>query len=312
MALLIKPIYDVDSSVMGLGELSATDTAEIIGPLAVESDSRFNSTGALKISVGTSAERPAAAEIGMTRVNSEDGIFEYFNGVTWRAATSVDVVTGGVVVQSGSKSAEVTLDTNSGQITMSDEALLPAAIAGDRPMRFKLNSSKIKVNDCVAVNVKSNATGGAYIVWADEIATGSCYINLRNTGAWTLSEAINLQFSVVPGKVETGNTAAQGANKYDPIVLEVENGEITMSAASMPPAAIAGDRPVRFLLTNSLLSANDCLAVHHKSGGTPGAYTVWADQFGGGSCYINIRNISATALAEAIVIQFAIVKGAIQ
>jgi hypothetical protein len=82
MTLLIKPIYD-GSDVMGLGELTATDTAEIIGPLVVGSDSEFNSTGGIKIPVGTTANRPSSPKVGCIRFNSEFGLTEYWNGSVW-------------------------------------------------------------------------------------------------------------------------------------------------------------------------------------------------------------------------------------
>ena len=62
-----------------------------------------------------------------------------------------------------------------------------------------------------------------------------------------------------------------------------------------------------FTLTNTLIEAGDILVMNHISGGTAGAYTLNA-QCAAGSASINVRNVTAGNLAEAIVIRFAVVK----
>jgi hypothetical protein len=62
-------------------------------------------------------------------------------------------------------------------------------------------------------------------------------------------------------------------------------------------------------MTNSSVAASDVLILNHVSGGTAGAYTLNA-QPAGGSASINIRNVSAGSLSEAIVIGYAVIKGA--
>ena len=49
------------------------------------------------------------------------------------------------------------------------------------------------------------------------------------------------------------------------------------------------------------------LILNHISGGTVGSYTLNA-QAGAGAATINVRNNTAGALAEAVVIQFAVIK----
>jgi len=60
-------------------------------------------------------------------------------------------------------------------------------------------------------------------------------------------------------------------------------------------------------LTNTSLVATDLLVLNHVSGGTAGSYLLNA-QCGAGSATINVRNITAGALAEAIIIGFAVIK----
>jgi hypothetical protein len=42
---------------------------------------------------------------------------------------------------------------------------------------------------------------------------------------------------------------------------------------------------------------------------TPGTYQVWAESIAAGSFKVNVRNISAGSLSEALILNFAVVKG---
>jgi hypothetical protein len=63
------------------------------------------------------------------------------------------------------------------------------------------------------------------------------------------------------------------------------------------------------VLTNSAIAATDTLVLKHVATGTFGSYLLNAHGFAAGSCTIDIRNIGASALAEAILIRFAVIKG---
>lgn len=102
-----------------------------------------------------------------------------------------------------------------------------------------------------------------------------------------------------------GGTVAQETSKATGVTLNKSAGKITLHAAELAAAATAS-----FTLTNSAIGVGDVLVLNHVSGGTAGAYALNA-QCGAGSAAINITNRSAGALAEAPVIAFAVVKGAI-
>ena len=70
-----------------------------------------------------------------------------------------------------------------------------------------------------------------------------------------------------------------------------------------PVQKLATDRP-----KNTTIAATDVLVLNHISGGTIGSYTLNA-ACGAGSAVIYVRNNTAGSLSEAIVIQFAVVKG---
>jgi hypothetical protein len=72
-------------------------------------------------------------------------------------------------------------------------------------------------------------------------------------------------------------------------------------------ATLNANTTVSFTLTNSQIAATDVLILNHASAGTAGAYTLNA-QAAAGSASINVRNITAGNLGEAIVIRFAVIK----
>ena len=100
----------------------------------------------------------------------------------------------------------------------------------------------------------------------------------------------------------TGSTVTQQTSKSTGVTLNAGVGQITMNAANL--ATLTN---VAFTLTNSVIAANDMVIVQHLSGGTLGSYSVYAAP-GAGSATITLRNLTAGGLAEAVVIQFAVIK----
>jgi hypothetical protein len=105
--------------------------------------------------------------------------------------------------------------------------------------------------------------------------------------------------------VGEGGTVAQSTSKSTAVTLNKKSGQITMNGA-----ALAAATTVSFTLTNSTIAATDLLVLNHVSGGTAGSYLLNA-QAAAGSASINVRNITAGSLSEAIVIGFAVVKASI-
>jgi hypothetical protein len=78
----------------------------------------------------------------------------------------------------------------------------------------------------------------------------------------------------------------------------------------MQNTALAAATAVSFTLTNSNLDGTDLMVINHVSGGTAGAY-VFNVACNTGSAVITVRNVTAGSLSEAIVLRFAVIKGAI-
>ena len=132
----------------------------------------------------------------------------------------------------------------------------------------------------------TTVTASGAITGASVVASG----NVRSTGG------------TVGYSTGAGGTVAQATSKSTGVTLSKSCGQITMDAANLAAATI-----VSFVLTNTLIAAGDVLVLNHISGGTVGSYTLNA-QCGAGSATINVRNNTAGGLAEAVVIQFAVVK----
>lgn len=101
-----------------------------------------------------------------------------------------------------------------------------------------------------------------------------------------------------------GGTVTQATSKATGVTLNKPSGEITLNNA-----ALAAGVAVSFTLTNSAIAAGDRIILNHASGGTFMAYALDA-QAGAGSALVGVRNLTAGSLSEAIVIGFAVIKGA--
>ena len=99
-----------------------------------------------------------------------------------------------------------------------------------------------------------------------------------------------------------GGTVTQATSKATGVTLSKSTGQITLNNA-----ALAADTTVSFTLTNTVIEADDILIMNHISAGTAGSYLLNA-QSAAGTASINVRNITAGSLSEAIVIAFAVIK----
>ena len=134
-----------------------------------------------------------------------------------------------------------------------------------------------------AINLRSGASGPLTHAQVDQNFT-----NLNNDKAGYVSGE---------GGADTQNTS-----KSTGVTINKKCGAITLHNESM-----SADEIKSFALTNSEVGANDIVVLNHASAGTAGKYALNA-QASAGSVSINVTNISAGALSEAIVIRFAVIK----
>jgi catabolite regulation protein CreA len=104
-------------------------------------------------------------------------------------------------------------------------------------------------------------------------------------------------------------TAAQGVvtqltDKSTAVTLNKSAGRITMNNASL-----ASNTAVTFQLNNNLISPSDAIILNVSGGGTAGAYTSYVSNMTDGSAQLSLRNLSASPLSEAVILNYAIVHG---
>lgn len=115
------------------------------------------------------------------------------NGGTGRIGYATGA--GGSVTQLTSKSTGVTLNKQSGQITMDG-----AALAASTTVSFTLTNSILQSTDVLILNHAGTGTAGAYLLNA-QVVGGSASINVRNVTLGSLSEAIVIAFIIIAGAV---------------------------------------------------------------------------------------------------------------
>ena len=109
--------------------------------------------------------------------------------------------------------------------------------------------------------------------------------------------------------VGAGGTVTQATSKSTAVTLNKPCGQITMNAGSLAAGGV-----VEFQLFNTTIAHKDVVLVSFaQAAGIFGAsYLVWAvPAIAAGSVYIELLNRTGGALAEAVVLNFAVIKGAV-
>jgi len=99
----------------------------------------------------------------------------------------------------------------------------------------------------------------------------------------------------------SGGTVTQATSKSTTVTLNKPTGQITMNNA-----ALAAGASVTFICNNSLVTSNDVVVCQTNG---PSSYSIRASG-SAGSIYFVVKNESAGSLSEAVVLNFAIIKGA--
>jgi len=146
-------------------------------------------------------------------------------------------------------------------------------------------------------NVSLNIADASALVERVRFAgSGSIFV----TG--TISSSGKIGYGNLSG-TGVGGTVTQLTSKSTAVTLNKICGQITMNNASLAAGA-----EVSFTLNNTSIAATDIVILSISSGATAGAYNLHVDAVAVNSCVISITNLSAGALAEAPVINFAVIK----
>ena len=130
---------------------------------------------------------------------------------------------------------------------------------------------------------------------------GSESFRCATDGTLTVSKAAGLGYGA-----GAGGTVTQATSKSTAVTLNKPTGQITMNAA-----ALAASTSVQFVLNNNLITSSaDNVILTIAGGGSAGAYIASVyNVSGAGNCSINLRNMTAGSLSEAVILNFAIIKG---
>jgi hypothetical protein len=101
-----------------------------------------------------------------------------------------------------------------------------------------------------------------------------------------------------------GNAVTQATSKGTAVTINKPCGQITTNAASLAAGAL-----IAFTVNNSLVAPTDTVKISLAGGNaTAGSYRHWVEGVSAGSFKVVVENRSGSALAEALLFNFALLK----
>jgi hypothetical protein len=146
------------------------------------------------------------------------------------------------------------------------------------------------VTKTLSANVTANvSTFPSVSATGNIVATGNVVLNDGGTMGYTAG---------------AGGTVIQSGNKSGNVTLNKPSGQITMQSTNL-----AADTTVDFYLTNSTISPTDLLIINQTSTANAGGY-VFNAICNTGNAHIFVRNVMAATAGDAVVLRYAVVRGA--
>jgi hypothetical protein len=232
------------------------------------------------------------------------------NVVTSGLVTAVGNITGGNINTAGQIVATGNItggNISTNQLSLSGNVISALNVTG--------NVTSGNVRSPGIMSAAGNVTGGNIITNGALVTTGSSVNtnitttgNISATGNITSTGTLGIQ-STGLGKVGygtgAGGTITQATSKATGVTLNRQSGEITTANDSL-----AGGATVTFALTNSTIANTDVMIVNHISGGTLGKYT-FTPSCDNGSATISIHNVTNASESSALLLRYAVIKGAV-
>ncbi|MAH45445.1 hypothetical protein CMI37_06430 [Candidatus Pacearchaeota archaeon] len=103
-----------------------------------------------------------------------------------------------------------------------------------------------------------------------------------------------------------GGAVAQATNKQTGVTLSKVTGTVTTHAE-----ALAAGAETTFTVTNTTVAITDVVVLSIQSGGTSGEYLAHVTDVGAGSFDITLANMSGSSASDAVLINFAVIKGVV-
>ena len=179
--------------------------------------------------------------------------------------------------------------------TISDNAVTTAKIAA-----LAVTSAELAADAVTTAKVLDNNVTIAKIVAA---GANNTFLARSTTGAGNY-EALDTTTTGLGYYTGAGGEVSQLTSKATAITLNKVCGEITTFGDTLNANTI-----VSAVWYNTRIYTSDVVIINHKSGGTIGAYTFNVSCILNGAATLTIRNNTASPLSEALVLNFAVIKG---
>ena len=152
-----------------------------------------------------------------------------------------------------------------------------------------------------AITTTGDTNTGIFFPAADTIAFtegGVESMRINSNGNVLVTSAAGLGYGT-----GSGGTVTQSTSKSTGVTLNKPTGLITMSNESL-----GANTNVSFVLTNSTIAFGDLVIVNILDNASLNSYQVCAENSRGGSVYILLRNTTGGALAEPVILSYAVIK----
>ena len=159
----------------------------------------------------------------------------------------------------------------------------------------------ISFNNSVGIRLGAEPSSAA-----DSAVAQTTLMDIKTDGTIALYGQTTVNVPAVLGYgTGAGGTVTQATSKSTAVTLNKPSGQITMHNE-----ALAAGATVTFTFYNSMMGTADSMLIQANAGtNQTRKYTV-EHGLGAGGAYVHVTNVSASALSEAVVLNFAIIKGA--
>ena len=273
-------VSGLTSSTVGLGNVAneSKDTMftspTFTGTVTLPSTTSIGTTSSTELGYvdGVTSSIQTQLDNKVSKVTSTDNAIVRFNGTTGAVQNS-----GVTIDDNGNVGIGTTLDNNT------------------RRIGFTTGSGGSS-----AIESVTQGSTNQYLVFKTTYVTESEKLRITGQGNVLVTGGGGLGYGA-----GSGGAVTQLTSKSTAVTLNKPTGAITMNNAALAAGASA-----RFLVLNNLVNILDTVLWSFKDTTiTDQSYNVWISSTSGGF-YVNIKNISAGNLSEALVINFTVIKGA--
>lgn len=319
----VNPMLSITQGSSGAG-IAVTENGA--GPGVSVSNTVSGSTGVAVTSAGTHgiSVTPSAGD-GIRVTNSTAGTTG-ITSVPSGTATGISVTPSGAsaiginITDTTTSGQPLTMhSTNSGALFSGAGASVAALRAintgggtaldvGNAPSQTGMAISAINKTASLPTLLLENQNASGSIIKALKSDDTTTAFSLSAAGAVVAASSV-LSSSPSGGvgySAGAGCAVTQATDKSTGVSCAGMSGAITTNNANLASATAVG-----FTVTDTSIASTDVVIVNIVSGATANSYTVTVDALTGGSFHISLRNFTGGGLAEAVVINFAIIKAVV-